>query len=72
MVSELHLSPLFLSPRFLMQTLPNQAEEALEAGEVPVGCIFVRDNKIISKARNRTNQLRNVCLIRFQKPFLLE
>ncbi|KAK7021150.1 tRNA-specific adenosine deaminase 2 [Favolaschia claudopus] len=35
------------------------AEEALAAGEVPVGCVFVRGNSIIAKARNRTNQLRN-------------
>ncbi|KAJ7265901.1 cytidine deaminase-like protein [Mycena haematopus] len=35
------------------------AEEALAAGEVPVGCIFVRRNTIIAKARNRTNELRN-------------
>lgn len=37
-----------------------QAEEALEAAEVPVGCVFVRGNTIIAKARNRTNELRNV------------
>lgn len=37
-----------------------QAEEALAASEVPVGCIFVRDGAIIAKARNRTNELRNV------------
>lgn len=37
-----------------------QAEEALAAGEVPVGCIFVRDRAVIAKARNRTNELRNV------------
>lgn len=37
-----------------------QAEEALASGEVPVGCVFVRDGTIIAKARNRTNQLRNV------------
>lgn len=36
-----------------------QAEEAIAAKEVPVGCVFVRDNKIIAKARNRTNELRN-------------
>ncbi|KAF9449561.1 cytidine deaminase-like protein [Macrolepiota fuliginosa MF-IS2] len=36
------------------------AEEALAAGEVPVGCVFVRDGSIIAKARNRTNELRNV------------
>lgn len=35
------------------------AEEALAAGEVPVGCVFVRDGAIIAKARNRTNELRN-------------
>lgn len=39
-----------------------QAEEAMAAKEVPVGCVFVRDNKIIAKARNRTNELRNVRL----------
>lgn len=38
----------------------DQAEEAMAAKEVPVGCVFIRDNKIIAKARNRTNELRNV------------
>lgn len=37
-----------------------QSEEALAAGEVPVGCVFVRAGTIIAKARNRTNELRNV------------
>ena len=37
----------------------SQAEEALAASEVPVGCVFVRDDKIIAQARNRTNELRN-------------
>ncbi|KAI0699821.1 cytidine deaminase-like protein [Cytidiella melzeri] len=36
-----------------------QAEQALAAGEVPVGCVFVRDGQIIARARNRTNELRN-------------
>ncbi|KAF6762510.1 tRNA specific adenosine deaminase [Ephemerocybe angulata] len=35
------------------------AEEALAAGEVPVGGVFVRDGRIIAAARNRTNELRN-------------
>ncbi|KZT12674.1 cytidine deaminase-like protein [Laetiporus sulphureus 93-53] len=35
------------------------AEEALAASEVPVGCVFVRDGKIIARARNRTNELHN-------------
>ena len=38
----------------------DQAEEALAANEVPVGCVFVRNGLIIAKARNRTNELRNV------------
>lgn len=41
-------------------TLNSQkAEEAFGASEVPVGCVFVQDNKIIARARNRTNELRN-------------
>ncbi|KAK0185252.1 cytidine deaminase-like protein [Armillaria mellea] len=35
------------------------AQEALDASEVPVGCVFVRGGVIIAKARNRTNELRN-------------
>ncbi|KAI0366199.1 tRNA specific adenosine deaminase [Pilatotrama ljubarskyi] len=42
-----------------MQRAMDMAEEALSAQEVPVGCVFVRDNRIIARARNRTNQLRN-------------
>ncbi|KAE9401541.1 cytidine deaminase-like protein [Gymnopus androsaceus JB14] len=44
---------------YWMQQAMTMAEEALAAAEVPVGCVFVRDGKIIAKARNRTNQLRN-------------
>jgi tRNA(Arg) A34 adenosine deaminase TadA len=39
-----------------------QAEEALTASEVPVGCVFVRGGRSIARARNRTNELRNVLL----------
>ncbi|KAA1465944.1 cytidine deaminase-like protein [Dentipellis sp. KUC8613] len=42
-----------------MEKALDQAEEALQAGEVPVGCVFVRDGRIIAGARNRTNELRN-------------
>ncbi|KAK1228684.1 tRNA(adenine34) deaminase [Marasmius sp. AFHP31] len=42
-----------------MDEAMNMAEEALAAGEVPVGCVFVRDGRIIARARNRTNELRN-------------
>ncbi|KAI0723568.1 tRNA specific adenosine deaminase [Earliella scabrosa] len=42
-----------------MQAAMDMAEEALAAQEVPVGCVFVRGDRIIARARNRTNQLRN-------------
>ncbi|KAH7105296.1 tRNA specific adenosine deaminase [Auriculariales sp. MPI-PUGE-AT-0066] len=35
------------------------AEEALEANEVPVGCVFVRNGVVIASARNRTTELKN-------------
>lgn len=35
------------------------AEEALEAGEVPVGCVFVYEGQVIGAGRNRTNELKN-------------
>ncbi len=36
-----------------------KAEEALEAGEVPVGCVIVRGKEIIGRGRNRTNETKN-------------
>jgi len=37
-----------------------KAHEALEVGEVPIGCVFVRDNKeVISEQRNTVNKTRN-------------
>ncbi|KAI6041299.1 tRNA specific adenosine deaminase [Pisolithus marmoratus] len=42
-----------------MRVAMAMAEEALSGGEVPVGCVFVRNNEAIAKARNRTNELRN-------------
>ncbi|KAG8903070.1 tRNA(adenine34) deaminase [Tulasnella sp. 403] len=42
-----------------MEAAMEMAQEAMDASEVPVGCVFVRDGKIIAKARNRTNELRN-------------
>lgn len=42
-----------------MDARGNGNEEALAHSEVPVGCVFVRKNSIIARARNRTNELRN-------------
>lgn len=36
------------------------AEEAAEAGEIPVGAVVVCRNRIIAKARNQTEQLNDV------------
>ncbi|KAJ7667555.1 tRNA specific adenosine deaminase [Mycena polygramma] len=53
MASEIGEHNVFMEEAMVM------AEEALTAGEVPVGCVFVRGTTIIAKARNRTNELRN-------------
>ncbi|GAA5938052.1 hypothetical protein JCM10213_000819 [Rhodosporidiobolus nylandii] len=38
------------------------AEEALNAKEIPVGCVLVYNQKIIARGRNRTNEGRNATL----------
>lgn len=48
-----------------------QAEEALAASEVPIGCVFVRGGRAIARARNRTNELRNVFLLIFAESLSL-
>ena len=35
------------------------AEEAAEAGEVPVGCVIVRDGQIVGRGRNRREEKRS-------------
>lgn len=35
------------------------AKEAAEDGEVPVGCVIVRDGKIVGRGRNRREKARN-------------
>ncbi|KAI8325769.1 cytidine deaminase-like protein [Martensiomyces pterosporus] len=35
------------------------AEEALDASEVPVGCVFVRNDEIVGRGRNETNISKN-------------
>ena len=37
-----------------------QAKEALENGEVPVGCLLVYNNEVIGKGRNDVNKTKNV------------
>ena len=42
-----------------MQEALDQAQEAAEAGEVPVGAVIVRDGQIIAKAHNMTEQMKD-------------
>ncbi|XP_042236583.1 tRNA-specific adenosine deaminase 2-like [Homarus americanus] len=37
----------------------SQAREALTAGEVPVGCVFVYNNEIVGRGRNTVNETHN-------------
>lgn len=39
---------------------PAQAEQALLSNETPVGCVFVRDGKVIGRGMNDTNRSLNV------------
>ncbi|NWI57429.1 ADAT2 deaminase, partial [Calyptomena viridis] len=36
-----------------------QAKEALEKGEVPVGCLLVYDGEVIGRGRNEVNETKN-------------
>ncbi|KAM1743250.1 hypothetical protein ACFX12_013159 [Malus domestica] len=42
-----------------MRLAIEQANEALDSLEVPVGCVIVEDGKVIASGRNRTNETRN-------------
>ena len=38
-----------------------RAREAAESGEVPVGCVIVRDGQVIGRGRNRREEKQAVC-----------
>ncbi|XP_044279323.1 tRNA-specific adenosine deaminase 2 isoform X1 [Varanus komodoensis] len=42
-----------------MDQAVNMAKEALEKGEVPVGCLMVYNNEVIGKGRNEVNETKN-------------
>ena len=42
-----------------MQVAYNEAKKAAKHGDVPVGCVIVRNNKIIAKAHNKKEQKQN-------------
>lgn len=37
-----------------------QGKDALENGEVPVGCLMVYNNEVVGKGRNEVNETKNV------------
>lgn len=37
-----------------------QAREALQNGEVPVGCLLVYRDQVVGKGRNEVNETKNV------------
>ena len=42
-----------------MREAPALAQEAAEAGEVPVGCVVVREGEIVGRGRNRREEKRS-------------
>lgn len=48
------------SHEYFMKQALQEAYEALEKDEVPIGCVIVSQNKIIAKGHNLTEQLNDV------------
>jgi tRNA(adenine34) deaminase len=46
--------------QYFMQMAYQQAEIAFEEGEVPVGAVIVSNNRVIAKAYNQTEKLKDV------------
>ncbi|MDO5759877.1 MAG: nucleoside deaminase [Bacteroidota bacterium] len=46
--------------RYFMQEALKQARQACEENEVPIGCVVVCNNKVISRSYNMTEQLKDV------------
>ena len=51
---------LILTSQYIIKKII-QASKAANIGEVPVGCIIVRDGVVIATGHNRTNESGNVC-----------
>ncbi len=50
---------IFDDKHFMKEAL-KQAQQAKEAGEIPVGAVIVSDQRIIARAHNQTEQLHDV------------
>lgn len=53
------IEPLYTDEFFMKEAL-KEARYALEADEVPVGCVVVANNKILARAHNLTERLNDV------------
>lgn len=51
---------LVLDDKYFMKIALNQAKEAFDAGEIPVGAVIVADQQIIAKSHNLTEMLQDV------------
>jgi tRNA(adenine34) deaminase len=51
---------LMFSDEYFMELALQQAEEAADAGEVPVGAVVVCQNRVIGRGRNQTELLNDV------------
>ncbi len=36
-----------------------QAEIALQCGEIPVGCVIIHNDKVLTRGHNKTNETKN-------------
>eukprot|EP01135_Chromosphaera_perkinsii_P009252 Nk52_evm4s1705 gene=Nk52_evmTU4s1705 len=56
-------SPLTREEEMFLRASFELGEEAMRAGEVPIGCVLVFENReIIGRGRNRVNELKNATL----------
>jgi len=44
---------------YWMKLALREAEKAFDLGEVPIGCVIVRENKVIAKGHNLTEQMKD-------------
>ena len=49
------------SHEYYMSQALELAREAADAGEVPIGCVIVRDGAVIGTGRNRREEKQAVC-----------
>ncbi|GAA5821200.1 hypothetical protein JCM10212_006772 [Sporobolomyces blumeae] len=47
---------------YFMDQAIAMAEEAASVAEIPVGCVFVHNDRVIARGRNRTNEGKNATL----------